>query len=81
MERFRSRWWVEKKPCGLHRPWVEEEEVTEEEEEEILPRRPPRFDLDPLPDYPAHTRPPLYRHYHRPLHSDHQRLHDRQPRL
>jgi hypothetical protein len=31
----------------------EEEEEAEEEEEELPPRRPPRFDHDPLPDYPA----------------------------
>ena len=37
---------------------VEEEEEAEEEtedgeEEELPPRRPPRFDHDSLPDYPA----------------------------
>jgi hypothetical protein len=37
---------------------VEEETETEEEkeegeEEELPPRRPPRLDHDPLPDYPA----------------------------
>ena len=32
---------------------AEAEEETEEEEEELPPRRPPRFDHDPLPDYPA----------------------------
>ena len=31
-----------------------EEEEEEEEEEELHPRRPPRFDHDPLPDYPAY---------------------------
>ena len=30
-----------------------EEEEEEEEEEELPPRRPPRFDHDSLPDYPA----------------------------
>ena len=30
----------------------EEEEEETEEEEELPPRRPPRFDHDPLPDYP-----------------------------
>ncbi len=38
---------------------VEEEEEEEEvvvvvEEEELPPRRPPRFDHDPLPDYPTY---------------------------
>ncbi len=30
-----------------------EEETEEEEEEELHPRRPPRLDHDPLPDYPV----------------------------
>ena len=33
---------------------AEAEEVEEEEEEELPPRRPPRFDHDPLLHYPGY---------------------------
>ena len=49
-----------------------EEETQDGEEEELPPRRPPRLDHDPLPDYPAYRRPlPEYPAYPRPpLHRD-----------
>ena len=53
LKKFRNIEFIIKPENMFSKVEVEEEEE-EEEEEELPPRRPPRFDHDPLPDYPAY---------------------------